>query len=99
MVRRQLTFIGVVPMDGYLLKFYLNSGGIALLNMKPFLEKRDFIKLKDWEVFKTVKLDAFHICINHKVLPFLCITTKMICVTILVLHFGILYYNGGFLYD
>lgn len=51
-------FIGVVPMDGYLLKFYLNSGGIALLDMKPFLEKGDFIKLKDWEVFKTVKLDA-----------------------------------------
>ena len=50
-------FLGVAPLDGYLLKFYLNSGGFALLDMNPFLEQGDFIILKDLNLFKTVKLD------------------------------------------
>ena len=50
-------FLGVAPLDGYLLKFSLNSGGFALLDMKPFLEQGDFIILKDLKLFKTVKLD------------------------------------------
>lgn len=57
MVRGEFSFLGVVPMDGYFLKFYLNSGGIAILDMKPYLDKGDFIVLRDWNIFKTVRLD------------------------------------------
>lgn len=51
------TFIGVVPLADFLLKFYLTDGSVRLLDMKPYIELGDFKALKDFEVFKTVYLD------------------------------------------
>lgn len=51
------TFIGVVPLPDYLLKFFLKDGSIRIFNMKPYLTKGDFTVLQDWNIFKTVKLD------------------------------------------
>ncbi|WP_419756972.1 hypothetical protein ACNUKZ_15260 (plasmid) [Clostridium perfringens] len=61
------TFVGVMPMPNYLLKFYLTSGGVALFDMKPYIELGDFKVLKNIDIFNSVYLDRLEgVCWDYK---------------------------------
>lgn len=51
------TILDVCPSDNYKIVIKLNNWKVKILDMNKFLDKGDFAKLKDYEVFKTVKTD------------------------------------------
>lgn len=61
------TFIGVVPLSDYTLKFYLTDGSVRIFDVKPYLDKGDFIVLKNIDIFNTVFLDHLDgVCWDYK---------------------------------
>jgi len=51
-------FKGVTATSNYTLKLTLDNGENFFFDVKPYLEKGVFTKLKDMELFKTVRLDS-----------------------------------------
>lgn len=51
------TFKSVKALPNYVLEFKLKNDTIKHFDMKPYLERGDFKSLKNWDIFKTVKLD------------------------------------------
>ncbi|MCJ8341690.1 MAG: DUF2442 domain-containing protein [Cetobacterium sp.] len=59
-------FLGVVPMPNYLLKLYLRNGSVRFFDVKSYLKKNEFEKLKDISLFNNVCLNKFdEICWNN----------------------------------
>lgn len=54
---KEPTILDVCPDKSYKIVLKLNNNKIKILDMNPFLEKGDFVKLKDWKIFKTVYVD------------------------------------------
>lgn len=50
--------IGVFPSENYKIAIKMDNLKVKILDMNPFLEKGDFTKLKDVNIFKTAKLDC-----------------------------------------
>lgn len=51
-------FTKVIVLDNYILELHLKDGSIKYFDMKPYLNKGDFKKLRDINLFKTVRLDV-----------------------------------------
>lgn len=50
----------VYPSDNFKIVLKLDNNKVKILDMNKFLNKGDFVKLKDYEVFKTVKIDELN---------------------------------------
>lgn len=53
----EIKIIEIYPSDNFKIVLKLSTNKVTILDMNKFLNKGDFVKLKDYEVFKTVRLD------------------------------------------
>ena len=54
--KQQIKTIKVEPLDDYCLRVYFSNGEIKIFDVKPYLEYKMFLPLKDKKFFSTVKV-------------------------------------------
>lgn len=53
--------IDVKPLENYLLSIKFNNGEERIFDVKPYLNHKVFLELKNYELFKTVKIGGLSI--------------------------------------